>query len=59
MKPQVTNIFILIIIGLVMSNTVNAAPFFGVDIDLHNVAVDVRVNDIPVYFNNKKGGVDR
>jgi len=38
-----------------MPNIVNAAPFFGVDIDLHNVAVDVRVNDIPVYFDEKMG----
>lgn len=38
-----------------MSNLLNAAPYFGVDIDLHNVAVDVRVNDIPVYFDELRG----
>ncbi|TQV85882.1 hypothetical protein [Aliikangiella coralliicola] len=38
-----------------MSSTVNAAPFYGVDVDLHNVGVDVRVNDIPVYFDYTKG----
>jgi len=38
-----------------MSNIADAAPYFGVDIDLHNVAVDVRVNDIPVYFESKRG----
>jgi len=38
-----------------MSSTVSAAPYFGVDIDLYDVAIDVRVNDIPVYFDTKKG----
>ena len=38
-----------------MSNIASSTPYFGVDIDLHNVAVDIRVNDIPVYFDEKKG----
>ena len=38
-----------------MSSLANSVPYFGVDIDLHNVAVDVRVNDIPVYFDEKRG----
>jgi len=29
--------------------------YFGVDIDLNNMAVDIRVNDIPVYFDYTKG----
>jgi len=49
-------IYILLIIkGLIMSNLLNAAPYFGVDIDLHNVAVDIRVNDVPVYFDELRG----
>jgi len=56
MNIQLKNIFFLLIIkGLIMSNTTNAAPYFGVDIDLYNVAVDIRVNDVPVYFDDEKG----
>jgi len=51
------NAFILIFIikGLIMSSIANSTAYFGVDIDLHNVAVDIRVNDIPAYFDEKKG----
>lgn len=38
-----------------MSNPVSSKPYFGVDIDLYNVGVDIRVNDVPVYFDYSKG----
>ncbi len=38
-----------------MSTIANSAPFYGVDIDLHNVGVDIRVNDVPTYYDYTKG----
>lgn len=38
-----------------MSSSAMAVPFFGVDVDLFQVGVDIRVNGIPVYFGDKKG----
>ncbi len=54
---KIKNLLILLFIikGLIMSNIVSGTPFFGVDIDLHNVGVDIRVNDIPTYFDQEKG----
>jgi len=46
---------LLMIKGLIMANAANSAPFYGVDVDLHNVGVDIRINDIPVYFDYSKG----
>ncbi|KGJ94788.1 hypothetical protein [Colwellia psychrerythraea] len=46
---------ILLMKGLTMANTNNDKLFYGVDIDLNGVGVDVRVNDIPVYFDDEKG----
>ncbi len=46
---------LLMIKGLVMANTANSAPFYGVDVDLHNVGIEVKVNDIPAYFDEEKG----
>ncbi len=57
-KEKCTRLFtltLLMIKGLVMVNTANSSPYFGVDIDLHNVGVDIRVNDIPTYFDYTKG----
>ncbi len=48
-------ISLLIFKGLIMSNLAMSTPFFGVDIDLHNLGSEVRVNDIPVYFDEEKG----
>lgn len=53
---QVKAILILLTVKvLIMSDNVIASPYFGVDIDINNVAVDIRVNDIPAYFSEKKG----
>ncbi len=41
--------------GYTMANATNTTPYYGVDIDLHNVGVDIRVNDIPVYFDDSRG----
>jgi len=38
-----------------MSNPVSGKPYLGIDIDLHNVGVDIRVNKIPAYFDEEKG----
>ena len=48
-------ILFLILKGVFMTSSANASTYFGIDIDLHNVAVDVRVNDIPTYFDEEKG----
>ncbi len=54
---KIKNLFILLFIikGIIMSNMVSGTPFFGVDIDLNNVGVDIRINDIPTYFDEEKG----
>jgi len=53
------SILFFILLGRVMTNVALSAEsekiYFGVDIDLHNVAVDIRVNDIPVYFDHTSG----
>ena len=46
---------LLFIKGYTMENATNLTPYYGIDIDLHNVGVDIRVNDIPVYFDDSKG----
>ena len=46
---------ILFIKGYTMEKATNSTPYYGVDIDLHNVGVDIRVNDIPIYFDDSKG----
>jgi len=54
----ILTIFILCLLfikGYTMASSTNTAPYYGVDIDLHNVGVDIRVNDIPVYFDDSKG----
>lgn len=57
MKIQVKTIFtiLLMIESLIMSNTVNSTPYFGVDVDLNNMGIEVKVNDIPAYFDEEKG----
>lgn len=30
-------------------------PYFGIHLELTNVGIDLRLNDIPVYFDNKSG----
>ena len=47
---------ILFILGLmIMASYAQATTFFGVDLDLLNVGVEVRVNDIPIYDDKKSG----
>lgn len=47
---------ILLIIGLMnMANSIQANTFFGVDLDLVNVGVEVRVNDIAIYDDSNAG----
>lgn len=46
---------LLFIKGYTMEKATMITPYYGVDIDLHNVGVDIRVNDIPVYFDDSKG----
>jgi hypothetical protein len=48
-------LFLLCIKGFTMANAADKQLYYGVDIDLHNVGVDIRVNDIPVYFDDSKG----
>ena len=38
-----------------MADTDNKKLFYGVDIDLNSVGVDIRINDIPVYYDDEKG----
>ncbi len=38
-----------------MSSSANTTPYFGVDVDLVDIGVDIRVNDIPVHYNYDKG----
>ncbi len=49
------NIFLLFIAGITMVQAKETHFFYGVDIDLHNVGVDIRVNDVPVYYDYTKG----
>lgn len=48
-------IFILFTKGFIMVHAENENIYYGVDIDLNNVGVDIRVNDIPVFFDDNKG----
>ncbi|MCP4233858.1 MAG: hypothetical protein GY770_09820 [Aestuariibacter sp.] len=38
-----------------MSTSANTIPYFGVDIDLVDTGVDVRINDISIHFNDEAG----
>ena len=40
---------------LTMTNYTQADSFFGVDLDLVNVGVEIRVNDIPIYDDSEAG----
>lgn len=42
-------------VGIQMVTATEQKKFFGVDVELHNVGVDIRVNDVPVYFDYSKG----
>ena len=46
---------LLLIKGYSMVNLEKNKLYYGVDIDLHNVGVDIRVNGVPVYFDDEKG----
>jgi len=50
-------IFTLFILlkGITMAQATESKLYYGVDIDLYNVGVDIRVNDIPVYYDYSKG----
>lgn len=38
-----------------MSNVASASPFWGVEVDISGVGVEVRVNDIPIYIEEDNG----
>ncbi len=38
-----------------MSSSANTTPYFGVDVDLVDIGVDIRINDIPVHYNYTMG----
>lgn len=51
----ITLFLLLFIKGYTMTNITKNNLYYGVDIDLHNVGVDIRVNDLPVYFDDEQG----
>jgi len=52
----ITTLFSLLFIkGYTMASITKNNLYYGVDIDLHNVGVDIRVNDLPVYFDDEQG----
>ncbi len=38
-----------------MSDTKYKKPYYGIKLDLAQVGVDIRLNDIPIYFDDQKG----
>ena len=51
------NIFIYtILIGnTIMAETTYKKPYYGIKLDLAQVGVDIRLNDIPIYYDDTKG----
>lgn len=41
--------------GFSMEKAVNEKFYYGVDVDLNNVGIDIRVNNIPIYYDDEKG----
>ena len=40
---------------MVMANPKYIKPYYGIKLDLAQIGVDIRLNDIPVYYDNDKG----
>lgn len=48
-------IFLITLSNSVMTDTIYKKPYYGIKLDLAQVGVDIRVNDIPVYYDDQKG----
>ena len=48
-------IFTTLIGSTTMAQTIYKKPYYGIKLNLVDVGVDIRLNDIPIYFDEEKG----
>ena len=48
-------IYTIFIGNTIMAETTYKKPYYGIKLDLAQVGVDIRLNDIPIYYDDEKG----